>query len=37
VVGGALVTLYGVVLNNQIPAELAQQMDAAAAKAESSE
>jgi Domain of unknown function (DUF4405) len=29
-----LVVLYGVSLNNQIPADLAQQMDSAAAKAE---
>lgn len=39
VVGGVLVVvlvmLYGVALNNQVPAELAGQMDAAAAKAES--
>lgn len=38
-VGGVLVVvmvlLYGVVINNQIPADLAQQMDDAAAKAES--
>ena len=37
-VGGALVVvmvlLYGVVINNQLPADLAQQMDDAAAKAE---
>lgn len=38
-VGGVLVVLlvalYGVAVNNQVPADLAQQMDAAAAKAES--
>lgn len=38
-VGGVLVVvmvlLYGVVINNQIPPDLAQQMDDAAAKAES--
>lgn len=37
-VGGVLVVvmvlLYGVVINNQLPADLAQQMDEAAAKAE---
>ena len=37
-VGGVLVVvmvlLYGVVINNQLPADLAQQMDDAAAKAE---
>lgn len=40
VVGGVLVVvlvlLYGVALNNPVAAELAQQMDAAAAKAEGS-
>ncbi len=39
--GGALVVvmvlLYGVVINNQLPADLAQQMDEAAAKAEEAE
>ncbi|MFC1597617.1 DUF4405 domain-containing protein [Planctomycetota bacterium] len=30
----ALVLLYGVAINNKIPAELAEQMDAAAARAE---
>lgn len=30
-----LVDLYGVALNNQVPEDLAQEMDAAAAKAES--
>ena len=38
-VGGALVVLmvalYGVAINNQVPEDLAQQMDAAAAQAES--
>ena len=38
-VGGVLVVLlvalYGVAINNQVPADLAQQMDEAAAKAES--
>lgn len=37
-VGGVLivmlVALYGVAMNNQVPADLAQQMDAAASKAE---
>lgn len=37
-VGGVLivmlVALYGVAMNNQVPADLAQKMDAAAAKAE---
>ena len=30
----ALVLLYGIAINNEIPAELAEQMDAAAAKVE---
>lgn len=34
VLAAALVLLYGIAVNNRIPAELAQQMDAAAAKVE---
>ena len=30
----ALVLLYGIAINNEVPAELAEQMDAAAAKVE---